>query len=215
MAEFRYYLRTMPWKESAVDEKTAREIRYVQLLCRYGRIFCVVSGVLFAITGLLGICVALFGFGAPDMGIDLGSYVLRGDASASTASRLWGLCVVLALFTVLLAGLRFMFVLFGNLERGDIFTDVNVRLLRKLAWVAMAGAALQGAVPLISQFLLAVDILHSPQLRGQADHSIGMHLVPGSFITALLLWLASWIMDVGRRTRVEAEQMRRDADLVI
>jgi hypothetical protein len=39
--------------------------------------------------------------------------------------------------------------------------------------------------------------------------------VPGSIITALLLWLASWIMDIGRRTRVEAEQLRRDADLVI
>lgn len=198
-----------------MDEKTAREIRYAQLLCRYGRIFCVVLGVLFAIVGVVGVCVALFGFGAPDMGVDIGSYVLRGDALTSPASRLWGLCVLLAIFTVLLAGLRFMFVLFGNLQRGDIFTDGNVRLLRNLAWVAMLSAALQGAVPLISQFLMALDVLHAQPSQPHADHSLGLHLAPGSFITALLLWLASWIMDVGRRTRVEAEQMRRDADLVI
>jgi hypothetical protein len=198
-----------------VDEKTAREIRYAQLLCRYGRVFCVVLGVLFAVVGLTGACVALFGFGAPGMGVDVGSYVLRGDAMATTASRLWGLCVILAIFTVLLAGLRFMFVLFGNLQRGEIFTDGNVKLLRNLAWVAMLGAALQGTVPLISEFLTALDVLHAEQVLPQVDHPLGLHLVPGSFITALLLWLASWIMDVGRRTRVEAEQMRRDADLVI
>ena len=36
-----------------------------------------------------------------------------------------------------------------------------------------------------------------------------------SFITAALLLLSSWIMDVGRQTKDEAEELRREADLVV
>jgi len=197
-----------------VDEKIAREIRQAQLLCRYGRGFCVLLGVLFALAALILVCVA-FGLGAPGMGIDVGNYVLRGEALTSPAARVWALCVIAVLFAVLFAGLRFTFKLFDNLQRGDIFTDANVRLLRNLAWVAMLGAALQGMVPLISQLLVALDVLQIQQLPVRDKHSLGLHLAPGSFITAMLLWLASWIMDVGRRTRDEADALRRDADLVI
>jgi hypothetical protein len=198
-----------------MDEKTAREIRYAQLLCRYGRIFCIAIGVIFACIGLVGFCVALFGSEAGGMGIDVGSYVLRGEALATPAARLWAMCVVLSMFGLLFIGLRLVFVLFGNLERGEIFTETNVRLLRNLAWVALTGAALQGAIPLTSRLLQVWNVLNVAQPRTLGDHSLGLHLVPGSIITALLLWLASWIMDIGRRTRVEAEQLRRDADLVI
>ena len=197
-----------------MDEKTAREIRYAKLLCRYGRIFCIVLGVIFGFIGVVGIAVALFGSGS-GMGIDVGSYVLRGEALATPAARLWAVCVVLAMFGLLFTGLRFMFVLFGNLERGEIFTETNVKLLRNLAWVALTGAALQGAIPLTSRLLQVWNVVNVAQPRTLGDHSLGLHLVPGSIITALLLWLASWIMDIGRRTRVEAEQLRRDADLVI
>jgi hypothetical protein len=36
-----------------------------------------------------------------------------------------------------------------------------------------------------------------------------------SFITAALILLASWIMEVGRKTQDEAEHMRRESELVV
>src|SRR5689334_20380410 len=126
MADYRALLSRMHRPgDKPMDEKTAREIRYAKLLCRYGRIFCIALGVIFAFIAVVGLGVALFGSGS-GMGIDVGSYVLRGEALSSPAARLWALCVVLAMFGLLFAGLRFMFVLFGNLEQGEIFTETNV-----------------------------------------------------------------------------------------
>jgi hypothetical protein len=48
--------------------------------------------------------------------------------------------------------------------------------------------------------------------------SFGPYLIEGADFTTLFLGLvlpASWIMEVGRRTQDEADDLRRDAELVI
>jgi hypothetical protein len=198
-----------------MDEKTAKEIKQARLLCGYARQFCVVGAVLIALL-TVGSAAAIFGGHAgPELAIDVGPFGIRGDLPIMPAARVWAMLVMLTTLVVVCLGLRLMYLLFANLQHGAIFTQANVRLLRNLALVSMTGSILHGLIPMLSGLLVQWQVLEPVREATQDGSALGIHNMPGSFVTALLLWLASWIMDVGRRTRDEAEAMRRDADLVI
>jgi hypothetical protein len=114
---------------------------------------------------------------------------------------------------VWLAALRQLHRLFGNLAAGAIYTPENVRRVRNVGLLLLLWAALGIVIP--TTIVVA---------RGLMDASVPMDLdrvfpslsaVFGSFATAGLVLLASWIMDVGLYEKDRADALRRDAELTI
>jgi hypothetical protein len=83
----------------------------------------------------------------------------------------------------------------------------------------MALALIQLLFPLLSFVLAELSLIEGTLVPPAGPATKGVSMFFGqSFagvITASLILLASWIMDVGREISDDAEAMRREADLVI
>ena len=89
----------------------------------------------------------------------------------------------------------------------------NVRRIRRLGELALAFGALQIVLPIVSLALLNAGIFPA-----SAVSFVPIAINPESLTLLLaggLIMLASWIMDVGRRTSEDAEQLRRESELVV
>jgi hypothetical protein len=114
---------------------------------------------------------------------------------------------------VVLAGMFQLYRLFGNLAAGAIYTPENVRRVRHLGLLSLLWAVLAVAIPFAFAVLVRLGVL---------DASIAESLLvipwPESLnvaVSAGLILLVSWIMDVGLYEKDHADALRRDADLVI
>lgn len=114
---------------------------------------------------------------------------------------------------VWLAALRQLYDLFGNLVTGAIDTQENVRRVRNVGLLLLLWAVLGIVIP------TAIVVV-----RGSIDASVPIDLdrvfpslseLFGSFATAGLVLLASWIMDVGLYAKDHADALQRDAELTI
>ena len=177
------------------------------------------------------LCSALFGFGlvgtvgillavvlAPSPALVLGPGLPGLDGVSTTqlttfALKAWALLVVALTSAVSLAFVHRLYRLFGNLAAGAIYTPENVRLVRYAGLLTLVAAVLELLIPLASTALVASGFL---------DASAPFNLeIPFSWqslsalISAGLILLASWIMDVGLYEKDHADELRRDADLVI
>ncbi len=126
------------------------------------------------------------------------------------------MCVFLIMGVVIgvwLAALRQLYHLFGNLAAGAIYTPENVRRVRNVGLLLLLWAVLSIVIP------TAIVVA-----RGLMDASVPMDLdrvfpslseLFGSFATAGLVLLASWIMEVGRYDKEHADALQRDAELTI
>jgi hypothetical protein len=90
--------------------------------------------------------------------------------------------------------------------------------LRHVGWLLMALAGFHLIMPPVSLWLAQVGVIDATLATVSASGNgptlfIGQSL--GGLITAPLILLASWIMDVGRQVSDDADAMRREADLVI
>jgi len=103
--------------------------------------------------------------------------------------------------------------LFGNLATGAIYTPENVRRVRYVGLLGLLATVLGIVIP--GALVLA---------HGFIDASVPIdldHLFPsfsqvlGNLISAGLILLASWIMDVGLYEKDHADELKRDAELVI
>src|SRR5690349_4176822 len=106
-----------------MDEKTAKEIRQARLLCRYGRHFCVLAAVLSVLLAVGAAAAIMGGKAGPELAIDVGPFWIHGDQPVTQAARVWALLVMAAATVVVCLGLRFVYLLFDNLQRGAIFTQ--------------------------------------------------------------------------------------------
>ena len=89
----------------------------------------------------------------------------------------------------------------------------NVRRIRRLGELALAFGALQIVLPIVSLALLNAGIFPA-----SAVSFVPIAINPESLTLLLaggLIMLASWIMEVGRRTSEDAEQLRRESELVV
>ena len=125
-------------------------------------------------------------------------------------------CVVLVLGVVIgvwFATLNQLYLLFGSLAAGAIYTPENVRRVRNVGLLLLVWAVLGIVIP--TALVVA---------RGLIDASVPIDVdrvfppfsaLVGSFATAGFVLLASWIMDVGLYEKDHADALRRDADLTI
>jgi hypothetical protein len=125
-------------------------------------------------------------------------------------------CVFLVLGVVLgvwFATLNQLYLLFGSLAAGAIYTPENVRRVRNVGLLSLLWAVLGVVLP------TALVVAHA-----MIDASVPMDpdrvfpplsQVLGAFVTAGFVLLASWIMDVGLYEKDHADALQRDAELTI
>ena len=175
------------------------------------------------------VCAAIFGFGLVGSLFALlvvvptnipGSIKFNGGAYDILTGLLTPLqlkvCASLiagAVIGVWLAAVYQLYRLFGNLAAGAIYTPENVRRVRYvgLLWLlsAVLGVVIPAALVVAHGFLDASVPIDLDRLFPSPSNLFG------DFISAGLILLVSWIMDVGLYEKDHADALQRDADLVI
>jgi hypothetical protein len=202
-----------------VDTELENQIRKVRKFGRYARALCILIAVLFAIIFVAALGNIAFGRpGTAGFTVGLGAYSIATDHISTPGARAWTITVIVAIFGFLYLGLFHLYRLFSNLAAGSIYTQDNVYRIRQLGLLALAGVVLQMLVAMSSQLLLQSGVFDAamivPNSGPRGGLVFGSTQLPG-LVTAGLLLLASWIMDVGRKTTDEAERLRSDAELVV
>ena len=196
--------------------ETEARIRSVQRFAKNGWQFCTLAGFFLGVY-VLGawVKIALGTLGRIDIGT---AYSVNADLLTTASGKIWAFVVVTVVAGLFAWTLLHVYRLFRQLEAGSIYTKQNVYHLRQVGWLSMAIAVIQLLLPLLS-FVLAELNLISDTLVPPTSPANGGPLFLGQslagVITASLILLASWIMDVGREISDDADVMRREADLVI
>jgi hypothetical protein len=112
---------------------------------------------------------------------------------------------------VLLATLSQLHGLFGNLAAGAIYTTENVRRIRNVGFLQLVLAVLGVVIP--TAIVVARGFIDTSVPIDRVFPSLSEVISP--FVTAGLVLLASWIMDVGLYEKDHADALQRDADLTI
>ena len=175
------------------------------------------------------VCAAIFGFGlvgsvvmllmivlgtiGPESEIRLGLFIV----SKALLTTLWFKVSVVLAFGVVtgvwLAAVHQLYRLFGNLAAGAIYTPENVRRVRYVGLLWLLSAVLGIVIPaalVVAQGFIDASV---PIDLDRLFPSLSMSL--GDFVSAGLILLVSWIMDVGLYAKDHADELQRDADLVI
>jgi hypothetical protein len=198
-------------REREVETPIQAQVRKVRRFSRYARAFCTLAFVFLGFAALLLLVNVLFGGRGPKVGF--GVYTVATDQLITIGMKAWAIVFVAVIFALVFKGLYHLRALFGKFVEGEIYTKETVRHIRNLGWVSLAIPLVGGVMVLISWWLLKAGFIEEASVTRQT-----MGLTPASFgslITPALLLLVSWIMDVGRQTQEEAEQLRRDAELVV
>jgi hypothetical protein len=189
-------------------ETVPAEILKVQRFGRIARRCCVL------LTGLIVIGTILVMVGAArGLNVNMGPYTVP-QSQLSAAGQIYALLGFGLVLVIIFMGLWHLYALFGELAQGRIYTGENVRHIRQLGLLALASAVLNIILPIGSILLLQAGLVDEAVVTKQKILVVGSSNLP-SFITASLILLASWIMEIGRKTTDEAERMRREAELVV
>jgi len=168
------------------------------------------------------VCSVIFGFGV----VGCGAFVLFGIFSATWPSpvlRNQGFTAAQALaalpigFVVMgfwLAVVYQLYRLFGSLAAGEIYTSENVRRVRNIGLLYLVLAVLSIAIPFAWAVLVRTGLIE-PSSPPKLEAWLSWPDTLNTLVTAGLILLASWIMDVGLYEKDHAEALKRDADLVI
>ena len=167
------------------------------------------------------VCSALFGFGVVGIvGLTLVgvvSLIFQGpltDSSVTPAQKLTSLPMAAVVVGCWLAVVYQFYRLFGTLAAGSIYTTENVRRVRVIGLLSLALAVLGVLIPVVWAVLVRIGLVE-PFLQVKAEILFSWSETLGSFVTAGLILLVSWIMDVGLYEKDHADALQRDADLVI
>lgn len=202
--------------------ETEARIRTVQKFGKNARQFCALAATVLGIALFVNWAQIVAGARLQGGRIQLGTFYSVGTEQLATpSSKIWSFVVVTAVLGASLWMLLHLYRLFKQLEAGSIYTKQNVYHLRQVGWVTMALAVFQMILPAITFGLARIGLIDSTLVAFAAagdGSSNGVTLFGQSLngvITASLILLASWIMDVGRQISDDAETMRRDAELVV
>ncbi len=169
------------------------------------------------------VCSALFGLGLVGISflllLAVAGLFLPKVHSVTTAEamtpllKMWTTLLMGVMAGVMLAGMYQLYRLFGNLAAGAIYTAENVRRVRYVGFLWLLWAALSILIPAAWTALFASGFVDAPPANPEDAFPWPQAL--NSFVTAGLILLVSWIMDVGLYEKDHADALKRDADLVI
>jgi hypothetical protein len=191
----------------AREEEVQSKIRRIRLFGRIARVPC---AALFGFSVVALVAVAIF--------ILLSTFGLqiRGpeDVAAWTLQmKIWALPFLFAIGSVWLGSIYQFYRLFGKLAARAIYTPENVRRVRNVGLLGLVGVMLGILIPIAWKLLYAFVFIDPSPAAPAEWFSLSETL--GSFVVAGLILLCSWIMDVGLHEKDHAEELQRDADLVI
>ena len=188
-------------RESEVQSK-------IRKISRFGRTARVVCAAIFGV-GLVSAVVAalggLFGIFFPGPG---------SAAGLTPVQKMWALPFSAMFFGIWLAGMYQLYRLFGNLASGAIYTTENVRRVRNVGFLWLLLAVLGVLIPFALAVLIRIGLVE-PSAVPTLEQWLSWPNTVDSFVTAGMILLVSWIMDVGLYEKDHADALRRDADLVI
>jgi hypothetical protein len=173
------------------------EIDMVRKYSRYARGACTVVLALLA----AAVCVYL---------------LMRFPDAPTPGARFWMTVAVLSsmLSAAFIYLLRRLFV---SLADGEIFSSRNVGHIRHIAYLFCGMGVFKLLVLIAYGMLVAYGVVEDsePTLGAREPEDGVLFGVFNSFVMAGILLLASWIMQVGLGVRREADELKRDADLVV
>jgi hypothetical protein len=191
------------------EDEVQSKIGKVRTFSRYARVAC---SALFAfgLVGSVGILLTVVFGPLSGSNSDMAVVGLEGVTMAqltTPALKVWAFLASGVLMGVSLAPVYQLYRLLGNMAAGAIYTPENVRRVRNIGILTLLSALLYIVIPVASAALVAsipinLELVFSSQSLG-------------AIISAGLILLASWIMDVGLYEKDHAAALQRDADLVI
>jgi hypothetical protein len=193
------------------DDDVQSKIRKIQTFGRNARFVC---AVLFGF-GLFAALMLILAttFGSRSNSADGGVYDILTSVRTPLPFKAWMFLLMAAVIGIWVAVLYQLYRLFGNLAAGAIYTPENVRRVRHVGLVLLL-------FPVVS-IVASATLIVAKRLLGATGPSDLDRLFPSfsqlliSCLAAGLVLLVSWIMDVGRYEKEQADTLRRDADLVI
>jgi hypothetical protein len=198
-----------------MDIDIPEQLRKVQKFSRYGRMLCLYFYVVAAGAALVLLYGVLFG-GSAGMKMNFGPYQIAANQALTAGEKVWAIIAGGCVFALVFSALFHLHRLFAGFIVGRVYTRESVRHIRQLGMLSLAMAILQVLIPIFSTLLLQVGVVDRAHviLLPPPGYAVFSGVLPG-FITSGVILLASWIMELGRQTRDEAEQLRRDAELVV
>ncbi|HUQ10744.1 MAG TPA: DUF2975 domain-containing protein [Steroidobacteraceae bacterium] len=189
------------------DVEIQSKIRKVSTFGRYARVVCsVIYG--FGVVACAGmLLMGIVGLFLP------GLHGPMSDSGLSPQQKLWALSISGVVMGLGLAAVYQLYRLFGNLAAGAIYTAENVVRVRRVGFLWLLSAIFGVLIPVVWTGLIALGLVEASDPPKEIWFSWSDSLA--SFMSAGLILLVSWVMDVGLYEKDHAEALRRDADLVI
>ncbi len=141
----------------------------------------------------------------------ISAYVFTQDSLTRLPVKVWIVSFFLIATTLGIGWLYLLRTVFANLARGEIFCEANVRHIRNMGLLIIAGGLLVWIAPLANATIFMFAGHDGIESRATPFIQDGL----GSFAYGGLLIFLSWIMAVGLGVREDAEKLRHDAELVI
>lgn len=164
-----------------------------------------------ALVGLVVTCIFIAMGGVAGQTVSLGPYTFPREALQAWPARVYVATTMATFGAMAIASLYLIRGVFADLALGNIFCAANVRRIRNLGWLAIAIGLFNWLLPVTNAayFMLAghADVT----TRAEPPLFLGL----GQIVSGGLYILLSWVMAVGLGVREDAEELRRDAELVI
>jgi len=196
-----------------VELDAAAEIGKIRKFGRYAQPTCAVLFVILAVSGPATLVFALSEAGwSVTEARGVGRYFAIGEPEPLSLAA-WSLLDATLMFALVCVAVGYLYSLFGALGRGVIHTADNVRRIRRIGQLVFALGAMQIVLPVLTVVLIEAGMLPEP-----AAWAVDADFGPDALLLLVaggLVLLISWIMEVGRLASEDAEQMRREAELVV
>jgi hypothetical protein len=194
-----------------MEVEVRSESRKIQSFSRFARAACVCVMIFMGLGFALLVLGLVFGFDGVKVGF--GVYRVATSHLDTPFLRAWSVIFVGVIFALVFRWLFCLWALFDNLAAGGIYTKENVRRIRQIGLLMLIMPVVSGVMVLLSLLILKVGLIsEAAVIHESLTFTAGTAI---SLLAPALILLASWIMEVGRRTQEEANELRRDAELVV
>jgi hypothetical protein len=165
----------------------------------------------FAVVGVLFNCVLMALGGIRGQKVLLGPYVISSAALQPWSTRVYVMLMMSIIGAIWIGSLYMVRSVFADLARGNIFCEANVRRIRNLGWLTIAGGIFGLLLPAANAAYLMVAGEPHVLFENEPPFADGL----GQLVNGGLYLLLSWIMAVGLGVREDAEELQREAELVV